>query len=611
MSVIRFWTVLAAALASLIVGAHLTARAQKSPSNAFLVRDVRLFDGERMRPRASVLVRDGVIAAVGFNLRVPAGTAVIDGRGRTLLPGLIDAHVHYLAPRNLQQAIAFGVTTVLDMGTDPSQVAQARERQRSSGPAVEADIFSAGALITAPGGHGTQYGLKITTISSPVQADQLVRERVAQGSDYIKIVLDSGRTYQSLPTVSDEMLRAVIGAAHRHGRPAIVHVGSSEEASRAVSAGADGLAHLFVDAPPAADLARQARRSGTFIIPTLVVMERIVNRFDRENLLRDERLSPYMTPSDAAALRRSFPVKSVVSTSMDHARQAIRQFRRAGVPILAGSDSGVAQGALLLRELELLVVAGLTPSEALKAATSNPAQQFGLEDRGRISPGRRADLILVNGDPTRDIAALRLIERVWRQGQPVDRQAFAQSLAAERAADDRLRAAPPPAGLENGLVSDFEDGTPRAAFGTGWSATSDQTAGGASIARIEVVEGGAQGSRRALQASGEIRPGFPFGFGGALFNPGGRPYAPTNLSGKTLSFWAKGDGQTYAVMVSARSYGTVPARMPFVAAPEWKRYSFPLSAFDGMEGHDITSILFSSGPRQGTFSFHLDDVRIE
>jgi complex I intermediate-associated protein 30 (CIA30) len=136
-------------------------------------------------------------------------------------------------------------------------------------------------------------------------------------------------------------------------------------------------------------------------------------------------------------------------------------------------------------------------------------------------------------------------------------------------------------------------------------------AGGASVAEMEVVPEGANGSPSKLQVRGEIRPGFAFGFAGVAFNPGTKLYAPANLQGKRISFCARGDGKSYGLMVLARSYGSQPVTVPFVTPAEWKHYSIPLSDFDDMEGHDVTSIMFAGGPRLGSFQFELDEVRID
>ena len=208
----------------------------------------RVFDGTRVIPDATVVVRDGVISAVTSGAEIPAGSTVIDGRGKTLLPGLIDAHTHTYDAEQLRTAAVFGVTTELDMFTTVSFAAGQRAEQAQGKATGRADLYSAGTLVTAPGGHGTEYGFPIPTISAPEQADAFVAARIAEGSDYIKIVYDDGSEI-GLPwkTIDEPTFKAVVKAAKARHKKAVVHVLAREFARRAIAAGADGLVHVFVD----------------------------------------------------------------------------------------------------------------------------------------------------------------------------------------------------------------------------------------------------------------------------------------------------------------------------------------------------------------------------
>src|SRR6185436_16612321 len=151
------------------------------------------------------------------------------------------------------------------------------------------------------------------------------------------------------------------------------------------------------------------------------------------SLIDDPHLQPYLSPGVRKNLRGHFRLGVAVDFSTVLASVAL--FHAAGVPVLAGTDApntGSWHGVSLHRELELLVQAGLTPLEALRAATSAPADAFRLPDRGRITVGRRADLLLVDGDPTTDVRATRAIARVWKLGVPCDREAFRASLPRDR-----------------------------------------------------------------------------------------------------------------------------------------------------------------------------------
>ena len=170
---------------------------------------------------------------------------------------------------------------------------------------------------------------------------------------------------------------------------------------------------------------------------------------------------------------------------------------------------------------------------------------------------------------------------------------------------------PPPAGSESGEVSNFDDLKMSANYGS-WTTMSDQVMGGKSTASMKAVEGGANGTRGALQVNGEVVHNAQISFAGAFFIPGSSMQDPVNLSAKkAISFWAKGDGQTYAVVVQAESNsGQMPVFEPFVAGPEWKQYSFPISAFK-VDGSDITSVAFVHSQPPGKYQFEIDQVEIK
>lgn len=154
--------------------------------NSSVVRDVRVFDGQRVVERTHVFVRDGRIATVGQR-RPPAGLPVVDGTGRTLLPGFIDAHVHVQSEAGLRNALRFGVTALLDMFTR-IEFLQGHRTQRNLRTKTDfADLYSAGAPVTSAGGMGTPFGITFPTISGPEEASAFARARLAEGSDYIKV----------------------------------------------------------------------------------------------------------------------------------------------------------------------------------------------------------------------------------------------------------------------------------------------------------------------------------------------------------------------------------------------------------------------------------------
>jgi imidazolonepropionase-like amidohydrolase len=383
----------------------------------FVVRQTRIFDGGRVLPAQDVWVAGGRIRAVGPRLRTTPGTAEIDASGNTLLPGLIDAHTHDWG-ESTKQALLFGVTTELNQAGRPSFVAE-RKRAEAEGQAFDsAALFSAGNVVTPPKGHGTEYGLTVPTLTGPGEAQAFVDARIGEGSDYIKIILEDGRACgREFARLSNEELAAAVTAAHARGKLAVVHITTQEDARIAIAAGADGIAHLFADAPPRPDVIALMARRHAFAITTLTVIQSVLGTLSGPHLLADPRVAAAVSPDAEAQMRK--PMSMHCAGSLDHAFAAVRQMRDAGVAILAGTDApapGSWNGASLHQELELLVKAGLSPSAALAAATSVPAETFGLKDRGRIAPGLRADLLLVRGDPTRDITSTRDIVAVWKAG---------------------------------------------------------------------------------------------------------------------------------------------------------------------------------------------------
>jgi hypothetical protein len=330
----------------------------------------------------------------------------------------------------LQKALLFGVTTELEMQCDGDGLALLNEL-RTADHVKFADIRSSGFAVTVPGGHGAEYGFEVPTLSTPEQAQEFVDTRIAEGSDYIKIIFGDSRG--SLATMNSEILRAAASAAHRRGKLALAHIESQRTAVGALEGDCDGLAHTFADTLGPEFGAFVASR-GAFVVPTLTVLESVCRSPSGASLIKDHRLAPYLSDFDKQMLTSDFADLNRqlgrVSPNFDRnyllAEASVRQLRAAGVSLLAGTDApnpGTTHGASMHRELELLVNAGLSTIEALAAATSVPARIFGLRDRGRVAPGMRADLLLVEGNPIDDITDSRNILAVWKKGVIVERQA--------------------------------------------------------------------------------------------------------------------------------------------------------------------------------------------
>jgi imidazolonepropionase-like amidohydrolase len=415
-------------LSSASLAAERSSRAEPAISTNFLVSHVRVFDGERSRDDMQVAVEGGIIRAVGPEVAGWSHVPVIDGTGATLLPGLIDAHAHVEKPEDLRDALRFGVTTVLDMGTlliAPQEISRLR-----SIAAVKfdvADVRSAGFGAPAPGGHGTEYqgqsGIRVPTVADAAVADAYVSARRREGSEYLKLFINGVRaTDRRMPNLDRQRVKALVTAAHSRGMLAVAHVENIDDVEIALDGGVDGLAHTWRRGGANLDIARRLATKKVFVIATLAVQDAIAG--GHAALLRDSRLQPYLSRANKEQLTKSFaPPTTAV---LDEAIAAVRSLHEAGVVLLAGTDASqitpTAHGVSLYRELEMLDRAGLSPLEALSAATMQTAKAFGLADRGRIAVGLKADLVLVRGDPTSNIMATRDVLRVWRSGVELDRR---------------------------------------------------------------------------------------------------------------------------------------------------------------------------------------------
>jgi imidazolonepropionase-like amidohydrolase len=262
------------------------------------------------------------------------------------------------------------------------------------------DIRSAGTPALAPGSihsHIPDIGER-GLIRTDGEADGFVTERFAEGSDFLKILIDLPG-----PSPDQATVDVLTATAHRLGRLVVAHALSYEAAEVAQAAGVDALTHTPLDRPLDRAAADRMAAAGRMLIPTLTMMEDLT--------------APSVPPDMLAEW-------AMPNASYDSARSSVATAYRAGVPVLAGTDTNTdaeAPGSFtfgdsLHHELELLVDAGVSTVDALRAATVLPAEHFGLADRGTVAPGLRADLVLVDGDPLHDIRAVRSITRVWCGG---------------------------------------------------------------------------------------------------------------------------------------------------------------------------------------------------
>lgn len=403
----------------------------------FTFTDVRIFDGRAVLDASCARVVDGRIDALGTHAIVHADDIVLDGRGGTLIPGLIDAHIH-LVPGCTQLAALFGVTTVIDQFSKPEVIEPERAASSADEP-VCADFRTSGIGATAPGGHPTMAYAPLPYVRGPEDAAEFVNARAHEGATHLKLIYDDGSgAHMNIPTLDTATVEALVREARAHEMPVVAHVSTSTGAVTVARCGVDVLAHAPFD-PMSDDQVAAVADAGCAVIATLDIVDgfpgpdgtlplqsapNLPARWRRVLERQSRRWMPPQRPDGAAARRNTLALFE------------------AGVPVLAGTDApnpGLVFGASLHSELRHLVAAGLSPLDALTAATSAPATVFGLTDRGWIEVGRRADLVLVDGDPTTIVDATRNIRSTWVAGRRADPAAYPGSQA-ERAAIAHLRA---------------------------------------------------------------------------------------------------------------------------------------------------------------------------
>lgn len=434
-----------------------------SSGSVWVIQNVTVFTGDASNPwleAQDVWVRANRIAAVRPTGTVPAaGPGVIDGEGRTLLPGYIDAHVHlglmgavpwaavpHVPEHNLHAHLYAGVTTVFDLGGDVTETQKLRERVRRKeiwGPR----IFLTHRPITGPGSHPVPMGREmvgaplgwlvdwwVDQVATDAEAEEEIASRLAAGVDYIKINYDD--MPPGAPKLDANVLRKAIETAHQAGSRVVVHATTSQDIVTAASLGADLIAH-----GPYRDLLTPAQaddlaRLGTPVVLTFAGFEAralaLQHAWVPHPLVQEttptEILGPMLAGGDehAATYPALFSIVHAGQAAQGIWPESVRNLVAAGVPLFVGTDSalpGTYPGGSLHHEMELMHRFGVPLEDVLLGATSRPAEWIAPDaDFGRIAPGYVADLVLVSGDPRLDFAALHRIVEVWRDGDRVPRK---------------------------------------------------------------------------------------------------------------------------------------------------------------------------------------------
>lgn len=394
------------------------AQAQDGRLTAFT--GATLFDGTERSPvpNATLLVRDGRVVAAGpaNAISIPAGAQRVALDGKFIVPGLINAHGHVNdAVRDLAVYAAYGVTTVFSLGGENDAVFAARAAQNTAS-LDRARVFVAGPVLSP---------------RTPDEARAQVAEVVARNVDFIKIRVDDnlGTTSRMTPDV----YRAVIDEAHRRGGKVAAHLFYLADAKALLAGGVDLIAHSVRDTTVDAELIAALRQRGVCVSPTLM---REVSTFVYESepeFFDDSLFLAHANPEWVTTLRdparqqqvRSSTAAQRYKAALEVASRNVKILADAGVPIAMGTDTGPHgrfQGYFELMELERMVAAGLTPRQALIAATRDAARCMGADrELGTLEPGKWADFVVLDADPLQDIRNVRRITEVRIAGNRVSR----------------------------------------------------------------------------------------------------------------------------------------------------------------------------------------------
>jgi imidazolonepropionase-like amidohydrolase/ABC-type multidrug transport system permease subunit len=437
-------------------------------AGAFLIRNTRIFTGDgKVIENGAVLVRDGKIAAI-YEGTAPdpdqLKAEVVEGAGKTLLPGLIDTHIHLAVSggistdsqdndfeKNMQRSAAAllysGVTAARSVG-DGLDASLKLRKSLADGARLGSQLFVCGPMFTAEGGHGTEFvehlpgAIKdnvkaqlVRTPKTPEEARKQVRELKARGVDGVKAILEAGWGDGMLYDRLDLLLvRAVSEEAHAQHLPLATHTGDARDVADAVEIGSASVEHgSWRDEIPDRLLERMAA-DGVYLDPTLGVAEAYVLYFGGKADVLNHSLVQQVVSARLLKGTREFVASGkgadlakaeLFHRALDTARSNLLRAWKAGVPLVMGSDSGnpmVFHGPSLHRELQLWVEAGIPVTAALQAATVNAAKLLGATARiGAIRQGMDADLLLVDGNPLQEIAATERISLVVFKGERIRR----------------------------------------------------------------------------------------------------------------------------------------------------------------------------------------------
>ncbi|HEY3741355.1 MAG TPA: ABC transporter permease [Bryobacteraceae bacterium] len=433
-----------------------------------LIKDARVFVGDgTVIERASVLLKNGKIEDIFLGDAPPAKSLNADeeeGAGKTLLPGLIDVHVHLSAPggytdkpefydplknvpRRLAAYLFTGVTAVRSAG-DSIDLMQKQSKLLGSGEQLGTELFYLGPMFTAEGGHGTEYfkmlpeqmrqqamAQTVRTPKTAAEAGEQVAALKPLGVDGIKAILESGGGSMTFNRLDTGVYKAIVAAAKAQGLPVSTHTGDLRDINDSIEAGTTSIEHGTTRQEIPAEVFARMKAGGIYYDPTLTVYEAVAESAAGKTDLLDRSLVMQAGPAALIQSSKQWIQSGKLGDMSAHSAAITEQFTtakhnllaayQAGVTLVTGSDAGnstVSHGPTVHREVELWVDAGVPNIAALVGATGNAAKLLGAGNRiGLVKKGYEATLLLVDGDPTKDIGAIERISRVFLKGEGIDR----------------------------------------------------------------------------------------------------------------------------------------------------------------------------------------------
>jgi imidazolonepropionase-like amidohydrolase len=590
-------TILAAtALAGGLTAFGIAQAAKTASEDVVAIMGATVFDATGAAPHvANVVVRDGRIAEVGPDVKAPRGAKVIDAKGEALLPGFFDLHTHWTGggvpsttPQIATAYVSSGVTTVSDFNAAPESFAPRRQWLST----LVAPHVNFAARMSTPGGLGADWADTATTkwVNTPEAARAAVRALVPYKPDLIKAFTDGWR-YGTAPdnTSMDEWtLTALVDEAHKNDLKVFTHTVSVDRGEVAGRAKVDVITHSLQDRPLDAEAIELIKAGGTSDTPTLAVYEPVKPG------------QPARDPDDDPKAKQSF-------RKFDYALGNAKKLHDAGVTLALGTDAGMPgtpHGVSTLHEMELLVRAGLTPTEALMAGTALSAKVINLlGDRGTIEKGKRADLVLIKGEPWKTIGDVRKTDRVFIDGKLVFGPGAPPMTANQAKTMPSVSAKP--------QIDDFERPDGRSSLDT---LRTDDPDGGLdrTVEISQVITRGDLGHALSINARMAMKAKPSAGVIIPLTRGSIQPVDARAFKG--VRFEVRGDGD-YALGVNA-SVGRWSA--PFAAGAAWKTVEIPFSALKpagerGAKGDwtasDLTEVEFMGGRKGGeTFWLEVDNV---